>query len=148
MQNLQYKIPALYNFLKQDIKAKALKLAYGLIEEGFEKDLCFEVALVKANLTMADNNKIQKYSIHLIPHMSGWGVCDVDAKLLFVEESKSLALARARKLAKSAKIKMFIHNVDKTLDCESFEVNFPVYTKPPVRNEYAERWKMRVKTEK
>jgi hypothetical protein len=145
MQNLTYKIPALYNFLKQDVKAKALKIAYSLIEEGFDKDLCFDVALVKVNLSAPGATRVQR-CIHLIPHTSGWGVCDVDAKLLFVEENKTQALARARKLAKSAKIKLFIHNMDKTLDCESFEVNLPVYTKPPVRNEYAERWKVKTRS--
>lgn len=69
-------------------------------------------------------------NVHLIPHSQGWALLSSgNLKLINCIEDRHIALATARTIAKSQKLKLFIHSEKGFIeDCECFTVNMPNLT--------------------
>lgn len=125
MISLKTTYPASYDALEPGIRQIALKIAGCLQQNGFAKDISYLFAYANARLKASNGQTLRKdKSLHLVPHASGWAVVTPDGEqIYFIEPNKCEALMRARGLAKSRKVKLFIHSPEGFRDCESFEVN-------------------------
>lgn len=124
--------PASFNFLRPEVKKKAIEIANSLLRAGLEERVIELIASSNAKLwachCLNESAGKKNLHVHLVPHPKGWALISEDAtSVYFTISSKNDALSKARSYAKNQKLRLYIHSLSGSInDSESFVVNRPV----------------------
>ncbi len=95
--------------LDELIREKAIDIANGLLDEGYEAGRAIPIAIVRAKETYGDENSIR----HVVPHPDGWAIKKEKAhRASGTYDTKKEALEKAQQMASKEQTRLIIHRQD------------------------------------